>query len=389
MTKMIAAACRKPGMMHCEYIGCLHQGHARIALEKPVSGRGGVAKCLVFALTLVGGSSTMLAAAAAPVADALSRPAVPTRQASQSVLLGAAQAGTRLVAVGERGIVVLSDDNGATWRQALVPVSVTLTAVRFIDATQGFAVGHGGVVLASADGGETWVKKLDGIQAAALALKAAEASGDAKTLREAERLVADGADKPLLDLHFFDARRGIVVGAFNLVFATEDGGETWQPWMDRLDNPKALHLYALRARGNTLLIAGEQGLVLRSDDAGGSFRRLATPYKGSFFTAELPSGDEIVVAGLRGNVWRSADGGANWTRAAVQMPVSFVASAQRAGRELLLANQAGMLFSVRDGLLAPLPGKPQPLLNAVLPLEDGGLLTLSLVGAIVVPAAAK
>jgi photosystem II stability/assembly factor-like uncharacterized protein len=331
----------------------------------------------------------MLAAAGAPVADALSRPAVLTRQASQSVLLGAAHAGARLVAVGERGIVVLSDDNGATWRQARVPVSVTLTAVRFVDAKQGFVVGHGGVVLASADGGETWVKKFDGIQAAALVLKAAKASGDPKALREAERLVADGADKPLLDLHFFDARRGIVVGAYNLMFVTENGGETWQPWMDRLDNPKALHLYALRARGNTLLIAGEQGLVLRSDDAGRSFRRLATPYKGSFFTAELPSGDEIVLAGLRGNVWRSADGGANWTRVAVQAPVSFVASAQRAERELLLANQAGMLFSERDGLLVPLPGKPLPLLNAVLPLEGGGLLTLSLVGAIVVPAVAK
>ena len=388
MTKMIAVACRKPGMMRGEYVGYLHQVHARIALENPVSGHGGVVKWFVLALTLVGGSSTMLAAAA-PVADALSRPAVLTRQASQSVLLGAAHAGTRLVAVGERGIVVLSDDSGATWRQARVPVSVTLTAVRFVDAKQGFAVGHGGVVLASADGGESWVKKLDGIQAAELALKAAKASGDPKALREAERLVADGADKPLLDLHFFDALRGIVVGAYNLIFVTEDGGETWQPWMERLDNPKALHLYALRVSGNTLLIAGEQGLVLRSDDAGRSFRRLATPYKGSFFTAGLPSGDEIVVAGLRGNVWRSVDGGANWTRVAAQVPVSFVASAQRAGRELLLANQAGMLFSVRDGLLVPLPGKPQPLLNAVLPLQDSGLLTLSLVGAIVLPAPAK
>jgi photosystem II stability/assembly factor-like uncharacterized protein len=389
MPKTIAAACRKPGMRHDECVGYLHQVHSRVALENSVSGCGGVVKCLVLTLTLVAGSSTMLAAAAAPVADALSRPAVLTRQASQSVLLGAARAGTRLVAVGERGIVVLSDDNGATWRQARVPVSVTLTAVRFVDAKQGFAVGHGGVVLASTDGGETWVKKLDGIQAAELALKAAKASGDPKALREAQRLVADGADKPFLDLHFFDARRGIVVGAYNLIFVTEDGGETWQPWMDRLDNPKALHLYALRVRDNTLLIAGEQGLVLRSDNGGGSFRRLATPYKGSFFTAELPTGDEIVVGGLRGNIWRSVDGGATWTRVEVQVPVSFVASAQRAGRELLLANQAGMLFSVRDGLLVPLPGKPLPLLNAVLPLEGGGLLTLSLVGVTVVLAPAK
>lgn len=39
MTKMIGA-CRKSGMMHGEYVGYLHQVHARIALENPVSGRG-------------------------------------------------------------------------------------------------------------------------------------------------------------------------------------------------------------------------------------------------------------------------------------------------------------------------------------------------------------
>jgi photosystem II stability/assembly factor-like uncharacterized protein len=62
-------------------------------------------------------------------------------------LTGIARAGKRLVAVGERGIVVLSDDDGATWRQASVPVSVTLAAVQFPTPTQGWVVGHYGVVL--------------------------------------------------------------------------------------------------------------------------------------------------------------------------------------------------------------------------------------------------
>ena len=62
MTKMIGA-CRKSGMMHGEYVGYLHQIHARIALENPASRRGGVVNCFVLALSLVGGSSTMLAAA--------------------------------------------------------------------------------------------------------------------------------------------------------------------------------------------------------------------------------------------------------------------------------------------------------------------------------------
>lgn len=323
---------------------------------------------------------------AAPVAEVLDRPALSVVMAAKSMLLSAAQAGERLVAVGERGIVVLSEDAGRTWRQARVPVSVTLTAVRFVDAKQGFAVGHGGVVLATRDGGETWRKQLDGVQSAQLTLKAAQATGNAAALKAAERLVADGADKPLLDLHFFDARRGLVVGAYNQAFATEDGGQSWQVVSDRLDNPKVLHLYTVRSRGDTLLIAGEQGLVYRSDDAGRTFRRLTTPYHGSFFTAELPLADEMVVAGLRGNVWRSIDRGASWSKAAVQMPVSFTASADLGVRGLVLGNQSGALFAFNAGQMTPLPGSVQPPLTALLPLADGRLLALGRNGAIVLDA---
>ena len=97
-------------------------------------------------------------------------------------------------------------------------------------------MGHGGVVLHSADGGETWVRQLGGAQVATMVVeavraKAARQGGEAirKELAEAERLVADGPDKPFLDVHFFDENRGLVVGAYGLAFVTDDGGKRWQP----------------------------------------------------------------------------------------------------------------------------------------------------------------
>lgn len=319
-------------------------------------------------------------AGAAPVGPALQRAAVISALASRSVLQGAARAGDRLVAVGERGIVLLSDDGGKTWRQVPVPVSVGLTGVRFVDAQHGWIVGHGGVVLASSDGGQTWSKQLDGLAAAQLLLKDAQAAGDAKAQADAERLVADGADKPFLDAVFYDARHGLVVGAYNLAFETADGGKTWTPISRRLDNPRGLHLYAVRVRGDEVLIAGEQGLVLRSADRGQSFQRLAVPYKGSFFTAELP-GHDIVVAGLRGNAWKSADGGASWTQLASPVPVSFTASALDGQGRLWLGNQAGMLLSQAGDALVPTPAKLPPL-TGLLPLTDGQALALSIAGPI-------
>uniref|UniRef100_UPI00036A9E88 WD40/YVTN/BNR-like repeat-containing protein n=1 Tax=Pseudomonas putida TaxID=303 RepID=UPI00036A9E88 len=130
--------------------------------------------------------------------DVLAQPALQGPQALRAVLQDVARADARLVAVGERGVVLLSDDNGATWRQATaVPVSVSLTAVQFIDARNGWAVGHAGVVLHSQDGGEHWSVQLDGKRAAALEVQAAEAAADERRLAAAQRLLADGADKPV------------------------------------------------------------------------------------------------------------------------------------------------------------------------------------------------
>jgi photosystem II stability/assembly factor-like uncharacterized protein len=59
-----------------------------------------------------------MVARAAPVADVLDRPATQDRQAARRVLLGLDRMGGRAIAVGERGLVLLSDDGGKAWRQA-------------------------------------------------------------------------------------------------------------------------------------------------------------------------------------------------------------------------------------------------------------------------------
>ena len=102
--------------------------------------------CFVLALSM--------AAAAANAAGP--QPAINSVRASKSLLLDVAVAGKRLVAVGERGHVVYSDDGGQTWAQASVPTRSLLTAVSFPTARDGWAVGHDGTVIHSADGGQTW-----------------------------------------------------------------------------------------------------------------------------------------------------------------------------------------------------------------------------------------
>jgi len=338
--------------------------------------------------TLLASLATCGSAWSAPVGPALDRPAVVVHAPSHAVLLVAALAGPRWVAVGERGLAIVSDDRGQTWRQARVPVSVTLTAVAFADGQRGYATGHGGTVLGTSDGGLTWTRLLDGRVIAAMMQEASARSGDAAQRKAADRMVADGPDKPLLDLVVSSPTEAFVIGAYGMALATRDGGKTWSLASGLLENPKGLHLYAVRRRDQVIVIAGEQGLLLRSEDAGRSFRRLATPYQGSFFTLELPSANQIVTAGMRGNVWRSADAGSTWQQLPLPWPAALTGSSLRPDGSFVLASQAGQLFSGNGASLELLKFPPLPPLTGVLPVPGEALLALSLQGVHVLSAAA-
>lgn len=315
----------------------------------------------------------------AQVGDALQRPALSVKAPQRTVLLAAAAAGQRLVAVGERGVVALSDDRGATWRQAACPVSVSLTMVRFADERHGVAVGHGGTVLTTSDAGASWALRLDGRRLAALAKAAATTP---QALQDAERLVADGPDKPFMDVVVWDAQRMLAVGAYGLAFYTADGGQTWASWMGRLPNPKALHWYVARRQGNTLLLAGEQGLLARSSDGGATFEALPSPYKGSWFAGELRANGHAVLAGLRGNAWRSVDVGNTWSQlvSPTQSTITAVADDGKGG--LWFATQAGAVLRQQGDALVLLNAAPVPMPSALLPQREGSLLALGVAGVV-------
>ncbi|MPT17293.1 MAG: BNR domain-containing protein [Pseudomonas sp.] len=307
-----------------------------------------------------------------------------------AVFTGVTRAGERLVAVGERGLILLSDDNGQQWRQASVPVSVGLTAVEFVDTQHGWAVGHSGVVLASRDGGESWKLQMDGLRAARLELESAEAAlnsavdVDAAQVRvdAAQRLVEDGADKPFLNLHFTDAEHGMVIGAYGMALRTADGGRSWQSQVGQIDNPMGLHLYAVARQGNDWYLAGEQGFLAHSSDAGQHFQQLESPYEGSFFTLLARQDGSLLLGGLKGNAFLLHDAGNLIEPLKVTMPVSLSDAVTLSDGRALLANQAGAVFALDAvgthlQMLVPPQGKP---LAALTQAADGSLVVAGFTG---------
>lgn len=287
--------------------------------------------CAGVVAAALAGSAAAQTAASAATSDPAARPlpaargALPSPIATQAMILGAAWAGPRSVAVGDHGIVLLSDDGGATQRQARsVPVRSLLTAVSFVDARRGWAVGHHGVILATADGGETWQ-----IQ-----------RRDATT------------DRPLFAVHFFDDQRGVAVGLWSLVLVTGDGGNTWTeqrppatPGAKRTD----VNLLGLFADANgRLFAAAERGLVFRSDDRGQTWTAVSTGYNGTFWTGAALADGSLLAAGQRGSLYRSGDGGQQWQRVPLNSKSSITALAVQ-GSRVLAAGLDGLIARSDDG----------------------------------------
>jgi photosystem II stability/assembly factor-like uncharacterized protein len=243
----------------------------------------------------------------------------PAPLAARALLLDVACAGERFVAVGHHGVVVVSTDRGANWRQVLVPTRTTLTGVAFPDAKHGWAVGHEGVILVTEDGGDSWRRQDDG-----------------RTL-----------DAVYLDVLFLDERRGFIVGAYGRFLHTEDGGRTWQSAKPTEDE---IHYNRLTAgTGGQLYIAGESGTVLTSPDQGKSWTRLEIPYDGSLYGV-LPFADgDLVAYGLRGNILQSHDRGANWEARSSEMKVIIMGGVCLQSGTLVLGGQGGNFFLSNDG----------------------------------------
>ncbi|MEK8046280.1 WD40/YVTN/BNR-like repeat-containing protein [Ideonella margarita] len=326
-----------------------------------------------------------LAAAPAEMPTALplvlQQPAVASAKAQGLTMLAVARAGQRLVAAGERGTVLLSDDHGQTWRQARVPVQVSITALCFVDERTGWAAGHLGALLKTQDAGETWVLQFDG-QRAAAAIAGAWQDGTEAERRKARRWLAEGPDKAFFDLCFTDARHGVAVGAYGMAFSTADGGESWQALTPALPNPGSQHLYAVRVVQGRLMLAGEQGLLIRADDTGRRFELLPPPSKGTLFgLVALPSGT-LLVHGLRGQLLRSTDQGAHWQKIDTGTTATLSAGLPLAdGRVLLLAQTGELLLGLDDGRqVKPLPGRAGVPAAALGAAADGHLLVASLRG---------
>ena len=269
------------------------------------------------------------AAAAAPQAPARPMAAMTAAHADSGLLLGIADTGERLVAVGGNGDIVLSED-GVHWSQVPGPVDVTLTAVAFSDPQHGWAVGHDASILHTGDGGRSWT---------------------------VQNFQPD-LNAPLFAIAALDQKRAVAVGAFGTLKITEDGGAQWSDVAaDEVVKDK-YHLNAItRIANGDLVLVGEHGTAAVSSDGRG-WRKLSAPYEGSFFGV-MPWGPRGAIAfGLRGNIYAIADVAQDqWQKIDAQTTNSFFGGLALQGGELALVGGNGEVVAINAS------GSPRRLSN--------------------------
>lgn len=248
-----------------------------------------------------------------------------------------ARQGSTVFAVGERGLILASESGGQSWVVRPTSTTRTLTAVAFGEGSVGVAVGHAASLLRTTDGGQTWTPVV----------------------------VAEAASDSLLGVTHLGGQRFVAYGVFGLYLESGDGGATWTRRPIELPAEKATaeaaaeedalegaafdrHITMVFRFGEELILVGESGTLARSADAGQTWRRIASPYAGSYFGALVSPKNSLVVYGMRGTVFRSTDGGTNWTRIPLASVSGLNGGTVLADGSLVLVGNNGLVAVSND-----------------------------------------
>jgi photosystem II stability/assembly factor-like uncharacterized protein len=190
----------------------------------------------------------------------------------------------RAWAVGDWGTILATHDGGKTWEKRSLERDVILNGMSWPDAEHGWIAGEAGTILATSDGGNTWTDQTSGVE------------------------------KTLNGVFFTDTQQGWAVGIDGIILHTADGGQTWQVlhgdtevgaleqvgFAEALGNPS---LYDVAVAGKQGYVVGDIGSIFASNDGGITWQRKEMPAEWSLRwirSVSLVSGTHGELVGANG-----------------------------------------------------------------------------------------
>jgi photosystem II stability/assembly factor-like uncharacterized protein len=286
--------------------------------------------------------AVLLAAAMGPALSQGVDTDQPAWRAEHGVLLSVTRAGDRLVAVGDRGTILLSDDDAATWKVQPSPTQALLTSTLFTSPREGWAVGQDATILHTADAGLHWAT---------------------------QKSVA-GNDQALFSVAQLGPNHLIATGAYALVLETQDGGRAWtQEKLPNLDED--YHLNCVMAHGQDVVVTGEAGHAFVRH--GGTWTPMPVGYDGSQFGCLASQDGTMYSFGLRGSLFVSSGAAPAWKRIETGEQRSIFGSALLSDGTLALVGGNGLVmqYDPKSGKLHTLPPPTGATLSGVVQAAHG------------------
>ncbi len=195
---------------------------------------------------------------------------VPTHERGDVFLSAFIEPGNgRIWIAGNMGMVLASEDKGATWRMAHPPEDISWNAIAA--SGQGvWLVGEAGNVQHSTDNGKTWQR------------------------------ITVPTDVSLNAIAFSDAGHGVIVGLTGTILVTANGGKSWQ----KTESGIPTHLYGLLWDGRNYSAVGDAGMYLTSDSTGSKWNvAKLDPNNFGWYTGISRAGDDFIVSGAGAGIY--------------------------------------------------------------------------------------
>jgi photosystem II stability/assembly factor-like uncharacterized protein len=229
---------------------------------------------------------------------------------------------SKIVAVGDNGVILESNDFGTTWQQQEQSLTTRhLRGVFFVDPSIGFVVGKSRTILRTTNGGEDW------------------------TLVPPPEILP-GLNYDILSVHFTDYYNGVAVGStvggnayaggFGIIIRTTDGGQTWigssLPWDSR-----ALYDVDFSNSAQGLGVGGTYstwspspdytfwGELLRTTDGGVTWSRgnIAANWLHAVWGVAYLDQNSALAVGNANTIGKTTDSGQTWSSPNPELDVHF------------------------------------------------------------------
>ena len=222
-------------------------------------------------------------------------------------------------AVGDGGVIIQTQDGGATWKSQNAGLAKNLKDVVFVDNQTGYVAADDGVILKTVNAGKAWELKLAPTTRTLNALWFTSADtgwtvgGKGSIFSTVNgggswQSHNTGQDADLKDIVFVNNSKGWAVGESGGVYGTTDGGVTWNRHdLDTYDDFTAVH-FVSKTMG---WITGENSNIFVTIDGGNNWIQLAhgdIRFSSIFFTDDFSGW----VIGENGYVFASENSGISW-----------------------------------------------------------------------------